>query len=333
MAASKVKNTLKYLAFAVLAFALLFMAFHNTDPAKLLSDLKHANYSWVLLSIAIGYSSHISRAYRWRLLMEPMGYHPGFWNTVHSTFTLYFVNLALPRAGEVARCTSLNQVENIPVNKLFGTVLIERSIDFVMLFIVMSIAAFLNIDRFYQLFDLAFSNQQEVQSSDFKFYILGFFLLIALLGLAFRKKIIAHPKFNSVRNFYHGLKEGFQSIFKMKRQGAFWLHSIYIWACYFLMVYVCFFSIEPTAHLTIADGFFIMVAASLGIVIPVPGGIGAYHYLVSLALTVLGLQLEEGLTFATIVHSSQTLMLFTAGSVAAIALSLKRRRLKQNVEA
>lgn len=306
------------------------MAFSETNPAQLWEDLKHAHYGWVFASVLMGYAAIISRGLRWRLLLEPLGYKPKVWNSIHAVSTLYFVNLALPRAGEVARCTSLNQVEDIPVNKLVGTVILERTIDFLFLILVVIIALILNFDYLEQLFALTTSNQTGEESGTpwLMYILLGGLVGSIVVYFAFREKIQALPIFGKVREFYNGLKEGFKAIFQLKRQGAFWFHSVFIWVNYFLMVYVVFFAMEETMHLTVADGFFIMVAASLGIVIPVPGGIGAYHYLVSMAMVVLGFTKEVGLTFATIVHSAQTLMLLTTGALAMLFLYLERRRKK-----
>lgn len=324
------KNILKYSLFLGLAALLLYLAFRETNPRQILEDLKQAHFGWVIASIIMGYAAIISRGMRWRLLLEPLGYRPKLWNSIHSVSVLYFVNLALPRAGELARCTSLNQVEDIPVNKLFGTVLLERAVDFVFLIIVFLITLVLNFGYVEELFSITAANSsgEEGGSSLWKYLVLGVLALAILLFFAFRKRIQATPLFGRIREFYTGLKEGFKAVFQMKRQGAFWFHSAFIWVNYFLMVYVCFFAIEETAHLSVADGFFVMVAASLGIVIPVPGGIGAYHYLVMTALMVLGLDRETGLSFATIVHSAQTLMLFITGAVAMLFLYLERRRKK-----
>ncbi|KAB2816172.1 flippase-like domain-containing protein [Phaeocystidibacter marisrubri] len=324
------KNILKYTLFAVIAAALLGLAFKNVDPQELWTDLKQAHYGYVLASMIIGYAAIVSRGLRWKLLLEPLGYHPKSWNSIHSVSTLYFVNLALPRAGELARCTSLNQVEDIPVNKLFGTVLLERTIDMVFLILVFGGAVVVNFDYIEQLFNITASGSGEEGGSSYILYILlGLVAAAVLLFFAFRERIQASPLFVKVRDFYEGLKEGFKAVFKMKRQAAFWFHSVFIWLCYFFMVYICFFAIDETAHLTIADGLFIMVAASLGIVIPVPGGIGAYHYLVMSAMVVLGFTSEVGLTFATIVHSGQTLMLLGTGALAMFILYLERRLKKK----
>ncbi|GAB5555845.1 MAG: lysylphosphatidylglycerol synthase transmembrane domain-containing protein [Schleiferiaceae bacterium] len=327
------KNTLKtigkYLLFIAIAGTLLFLAFKNTDPQQLWQDLKKADYSYVLLSMVMGYVAIVSRGARWLLMLEPLGYKAKFWNSVHSVSVLYIVNLAVPRAGELARCTSMNQVEDIPIDKLFGTVLLERVIDFVMLFLVMGTAFILHFDDFFSLFNLTFTNSDtaaEESSNTLKYIALGGAAVFGLVFLIFRKRIINHPKFAPVRSFLNGVKEGFKTFGQMKRKGAFIGHTLLIWVLYFLMVYVVFFSLDATSHLTLSDGLFIMMAASLGIVVPVPGGWGAYHYFVTMALLVLGVERENGLTFATIVHSSQTLMLLLTGLLAFIFLYFERRK-------
>lgn len=288
-----------------------------------------ADYTYVLISMTMGYLAIISRGIRWNYLLEPMGYKPKLWNSIHSVSVLYIVNLAVPRAGELARCTSLNQVEDIPIDKLFGTVLLERVVDFMLLIVLMGFTLILHFDNFFDLFSIAFTNQEAAaaESSNYiKYIFLGGGFLIVAVFFAFRKRIINHPKFAPVRNFLLGMKEGFITFRKMKSKTAFIAHTLFIWIMYFMMVYVVFFSMDKTAHLTIQDGLFIMLAASLGIVIPVPGGIGAYHYLVTIALMVLGLDRDTGFSFATIVHSGQTLMLFGTGIIAFIFLYFERRK-------
>lgn len=311
---------------------LLWLAFRNEDPVALWNNLKAADYRWVLLSVLLGYSALMSRGYRWLIVLEPLGYKPKLWNSINAVATLYLVNFAVPRAGELARCTSLNQVENIPVDKLFGTVILERVIDFVMLFSIISFTFIMYVDELLEFFNIAFNqNAGAEEGGSALLYYLGAALMAGLiLVLIFRKRIINHPKFEAVRSFWNGIKEGLQAITKMKRKRAFILHTLYIWLTYYLMVWVVFYAIEPTSGLDWADGFFVMVAASLGIVVPTPGGIGAYHYLVMLALSILGLNREDGLTYATIVHSSQTLMLMIAGALAFLFLYLQRRKSANN---
>jgi uncharacterized membrane protein YbhN (UPF0104 family) len=327
----RLKNLLKYSIFFGLAVLLVYLAFSKSDPAKLWADILQADYWWVLLGAFLGYTALISRGYRWLILLEPMGYKPKAWNSVHSVAVLYIVNMAVPRAGEVARCTSLNQVENIPVDKLFGTVILERVVDFVMLLAIMLFTFFMYVDELLQFFALALGNTQAGSpSNNTKFILLGVAAVFGVLFLIFRKRIINHPKFETVRNFWNGMKEGLKTIKTMRRKRAFILHTLYIWSTYFLMVYVAFYAMPTTSHLAWHDAFFVFVAASLGIVVPTPGGIGAYHYLVMLALTILGLSETDGLAYATIVHSSQTLMLLIAGAFGFLFLYLERRKKDTN---
>lgn len=323
------KNILRYTLFIAIAAILLYFAFKGTDFNELISHLKHANYWWVGLSVLMGFSAVISRGYRWLLLLNPLGYKPRLWASIHAVSFGYMFNIFVPRGGELGRCGVMNRSEKIPVDKLFGTVILERVIDFIFLAAIILVAFFLNIDNFFGMFETQLgveNNATETSGLSLKLVVLAGLLALGLLFLIFRKRIINHPKFEAVRNFWNGIKEGFASFSKMEHKGAFIAHSIYIWTMYFFMVYVCFFSLPETAHLTLADGFFIMVAASLGIVIPAPGGMGSYHYLVTLALVVLGLDKSSGFSFATIVHTSQTFMLLVAGLVALVYFSFIKKQ-------
>lgn len=311
-----------------MAAVFFYFAFKDQEWEELVAAWSGVNYWYILASMSMGYAAIISRGIRWRLLLEPMGYKPKVWNSIHSVSILYFVNLAVPRAGELARCTSMNQVEEIPVNKLFGTVLLERAIDFIFLIGVLLTSLLLNVDNVKSLFDATASGTSSTDggTSWFNIVVLSILGLSVLIFILFRRRIQATPFFAKIRDFWEGLKEGFKSITKLKRQRAFWFHSVFIWINYYLMIYICFFSMEATESLSISDGFFIMIAASLGIVIPTPGGIGAYHFLVREAMVVLGISALNGLAFATVVHSAQTLMLFGTGAIASLILYLERRR-------
>ena len=124
---------LKYILFFGIGVLLLFLAFKNQNPSELISQLKNVNYTWVLLSMAFGFIAIISRGIRWVILLKNMNYKSSTLNSIYSVAIGYFTNLAIPRAGEVTRCTSLSEVEKIPFNKLFGTIILERTIDFLIL--------------------------------------------------------------------------------------------------------------------------------------------------------------------------------------------------------
>ena len=323
------KNIIKYTVFIAIALALLYFAFKGTDFEELKENLVHANYLWVGISIVMGYAAVISRGYRWLILLEPLGYKPRLWSSIHAVAFGYMFNIFVPRGGELGRCGVMSRQEKIPVDKLFGTVILERVVDFVFLIFITALAFVLNIDNFFGMFDTQIidpSQIEEPQESYLKYYLLGGAALVAILLFIFRKKIVEHPRFEVIRNFWNGIKEGFTSVKKMEKKGAFIAHSVFIWTNYYLMVYICFFALPETSSLTISDGFFVMMAASLGIVIPAPGGMGSYHYLVTLALVVLGLTKSVGFSFATIVHTSQTVMLLLAGLIGLVYFSLAKKR-------
>ncbi len=135
-------QTVKFLAFLAVGVLLLWFAFHNVDFSKLGEDLKEANYYWLLLSVFFASLAFVSRARRWVLLINPLGFKPSFWNSFHAMMTGYLANIALPRIGEITRCVALGKKEKIPVDQLIGTVVIERTIDFISLLIIMVILIF-----------------------------------------------------------------------------------------------------------------------------------------------------------------------------------------------
>src|SRR5665648_163738 len=140
-------NTLKFTGFLAVGIGLLWLAFNNVDFTRLAADLKEADYSWLLLSVLFGLFAFISRARRWVLLINPLGFNPSLSNTFYAMMSGYLANLALPRLGEITRCVALGKKEKIPVDQLFGTVVVERTIDFLSLLIIMIILIFMSGDQ------------------------------------------------------------------------------------------------------------------------------------------------------------------------------------------
>lgn len=325
-------KTLRYLLFVALAALLLWLAFRGTDPQELWNSLANADYRYVLLSMAMGYVAYISRGLRWLLLLDSMGHRAHPWSSIHAVAVGYFANMAVPRAGELARCTALNRMERIPVSKLFGTVILERAIDFLMLFSFVAAVLLTSYDDFMAFYQKASgggdaaTNLEASGSPLWLFILLGMSLMVGLFFL-FRNRILRHPLWAKVRSFLSGIREGLQTIVHMKKKGLFLLHTLVIWTMYFLMVYICIFAIPETAELTVANMLFVMVAAGMGMVVPVPGGVGAYHYLVVLSLGLLGINDTVGLSFATLVHSGQAIMGILTGLIALLFMYLRTRKM------
>lgn len=340
---SMFRKVLRSLVILAVTLALVWLAFSNIEFDTLLDDLKQANYFWVIISVIIGYLAFVSRGMRWVLVVDSMGYKASAWNAIHAVTLGYFANMFVPRAGEIARCTSLSKTDDIPVDKLLGTVIAERVVDMIFLLTFILAAIILQFDNFMTfLADVEAARQTEDGSTSMlsKFiYILGGGFVVAIVLLfIFRKRIIASRLFSKIKAFVVGMKVGVTAIFTMKRKGAFVLHSLFIWTVYYLIIYLNFFALSQTTALGFADGVFMTVAGGLGMLVPAQGGIGSYHLAVTYAMLVLGkayampeiLSYQTGLTYATLIHTSQALMILISGAVALILLSLAGKKRKQS---
>ena len=329
---------LKYVASLSFAGFIIYLLFRNQDPVALIEKISEVEFAWVILSMIFGGWAYVNRGLRWIVLIDALGYNSSKMNSISSVSVGYFTNMFIPRAGEISRCTALNRVEKIPVDKLFGTILVERVIDFVFLISLFLLTLILKFDLILTFFtELGSQSSDSIPSSSTKYYVLLAILLSFTLAYYFLKKWIVKTFFyEKIIEFIEGLKEGFKSIKKMKRKSAFWFHTFSIWIMYFLMTYICFQAIPETSHLTISDGLFLLVLGGIGMVIPTPGGVGSYHAIVMIGLSVLGVGTiflgENGdpsnpaLLFPTIVHIAQTLVAIIMGSIGLLILSLTKRK-------
>lgn len=333
MLKGRLKDILKYLFFMGIAALFLYLAFNQADWAKMLEDFRSADYRYVILSMLMGYAAFVSRGLRWNLLLGPLGKTAKPWNAIHAISIGYFANSAVPRAGEVMRCTSLKETDDIPLERLFGTVVLERVIDAILLLFLILLAFILQLDNLQTFFDQAFTGDTAEPGSsgiDLKLILLIALAVFGILFLLFRRRIQNMPFYAKVRELWAGFKEGFKSLSKVENKWAFYGHTLFIWVMYFLMIYVVIFALPATEDISLGNGLFVMVAGGMGMVVPTPGGIGSYHYLVQLALSVLGIDKADGLTFATLVHSGQLAMTVIAGLIALPMLYRARRILKKS---
>ena len=329
---------LKYIASLSFAGLIIYLLFRNQDPVALVEKISEVEFGWVILSMIFGGWAYVNRGIRWIVLIDALGYKSSKINSVSAVSVGYFTNMFIPRAGEISRCTALNKVEKIPVDKLFGTILVERVLDFVFLIILFLLILILKFDLILQFFtELGLQSSGSVTSSSTKYYVLVAVLLFFCLAFYLLKKwIVTTIFYEKITEFIDGLKEGFKSIKKMKRKSFFWFHTFSIWIMYFLMTYVCFQAIPETSHLSISDGLFLLVLGGIGMIIPTPGGVGSYHAIVMIGLSVLGVGTivlsENGdpsnpaLLFPTIVHIAQTLVAIIMGSIGLLVLFLSKKK-------
>jgi glycosyltransferase 2 family protein len=325
----KLKNIATYIIFLGIGLFLFYRVYKGVDPKEMWAEMQKANLWYIGASFVMGYLAIVSRGIRWKLLLQPMGYNPNIWNSIHSVAFAYFSNTFVPRSGELARCGALNQTDDIPVDKLFGTVITERVIDFIMLFIFMAIALFGSSAAFLNLMDEA-----SLDASKMKWIWIGG--IMAVVGFSalimLRKRLMSSALGQKIRPFLLGIREGLISVFKMKRKWAFIGHTVFIWLMYYGMSYVVFQGIpglEDTPPMLI---LIVMIAGGLGMIFPSPGGIGSYHGATEFAFDILGLGLEIGKVYAAIVWFTQAAMIIITGGIGLAWITIVKVK-KRNLSA
>ena len=310
-------KALKYIVFLLISSVLMYFAFKDQNISEIISKLSTVKYEWLIISILFGALAFISRGLRWIYLINALGYKASKKNSINSVAVGYLTNILIPRAGEISRCTSLQQVEKIPFDKLFGTIILERVIDFAILITLILTTLLYKFKEINVFFKEVFSGSS---GNTFSNPILLFLIGSVLVIFVFKKQIKKLSFFEKIIKALNGLKDGFSSLKKIKNKTPFILHTILIWVMYLLMTYVCFFAIEETKHLNLLDGIYITVIGGLGMVVPSQGGIGSYHLAVKLGLVGIGIGVQPALLFAFAVHTAQTLMAIVFGIISSLFL-------------
>jgi len=303
------------------------MVYKDQDISRLKSILTNdVNYFWVVVSLFLGLLSHISRTIRWSLIIEPLGHKPRIINTFLAVMIGYLMNLALPRMGEISKCGVLARYEKIPFTKLVGTVVLERLIDVFMLLFLLLIVV---ITQFGQVLEFLKNNpdvSEKLEKIIYSPLLIGGLVFFFLIIWFLRHKILASAFMKKMMGFVLQFIEGFRSILKMKKKGAFIFHSFFIWFLYYIMLYCIFFSFGFTSHLSALAGMTVFVLGSFGMLAPVQGGIGAWHFMVIEGLALYGVSRADGQVFALVAHGSMTVLLIVVGLISLLVLPFVNER-------
>jgi uncharacterized protein (TIRG00374 family) len=327
-------SILKYIIILSIGVALLFLAFRGVKLKDTVDEMLKADLFWLSVSIATSLVAFISRAIRWNMLIEPLGYKPSLGNTSAALMIGYLANLAIPRLGEVTRCGTLNQSEKVPFDSLLGTVIVERILDVLCLLTCIFMVALTEYERLgsflnQNIFDPASRKITSAVNSPL-LIIITTSVLILLVFLVLKRRSKTNTFTAKIRGLLKGIINGLDTFRRLKNPFAFLFHTILIWTMYFLMSYTCFFALPATSGLDWHAGLFVLVVGGLGMSAPVQGGIGAYHLLVSQGLLLYGLTHDHGLAFATLMHTSQTLVVILLGALSFIYISIQRKNAKSN---
>ena len=345
---------IKYILLLSLAGVLLYYSFREVHLSDFISGIKSCNFWWIAASMLLGAVSVLIRSERWRLLMIPLEYENVprkrserkrgrkvssllAWDACNIA---YLTKFAIPRAGEITRCGVISKKSRLPFEKVVGTVVLERSFDMLSLILVTLSLFFISWERFGIFINNQIINPvlkmigvgdggngpgEVVEAHINLFVLLGIsitaFAIFAWILYRFRSK---HPFLRKIADIAKGLLAGLISGVKMPQKWLFLIYTLLLWISYWFMSWTTMLSFPSVSGLTGADALFLMVVGSFGWVVPVQGGIGAYHLIVSMALSsVYAITQTEGIIFATISHESQAIIMLVLGALSMVSFGRK----------
>lgn len=312
----KTASVLKYILPIGIAVVLLYFAFKNVDFQDFWSKAQQVNYWWVFGSIALSYLAYVLRAYRWNLLLKPLGYeHLTTNRTTIAVLIGYLANLAFPRLGEVTRCGILKRNENVPMASSFGSVITERIIDVITLLLLILFTLFIEYDTLITFFSETFSSVGNIKGLAWK----GALILLLLAGVGVLIFFIAMRSGGRFKEFLRQLVEGMLSLRKVQNVSGFILSTLLLWIVYYYMSYIIVFAVPETSMLNWQAGVILLVTSGIALAIPVQGGFGTYHTMISGVLLLYNIDLTTGVFFATLLHTSQIVAIAVFGGIAVLA--------------
>ncbi len=329
-------NALKIIVPLGIGVWLVYKQYHDLSAdqrTELFTAFGQADLLWLGLATVVGWLAHVSRGWRWRYLLEPLGHRTSFWNCYHGVMIGYFVNMFIPRAGEASRAISLYRTENVPFEKGFGTILAERVVDMVVLLGLAAVALVLQLDKLHLFQDriAEFNRSQSgssVSGTNWGWWVLAGVLLLGLVAGYF---IYTRPALRArFMDTLLGFMEGLRTVFSTRKKTLFVLHTLFIWAAYLGMFQVGFYCLPSMQGMPFAGILAGFIAGAVGIIL-VQGGIGVYPAFVALIVGVYmpapdggGLLRPDALAMGWLLWSAQTLMIIVLGGLSLLLMALKK---------
>ena len=313
---------INFLVSIIFGLLLLYFVFQKIDLSVFFARLDSVNYSWIWLSIIISIFEHIIRAFRWNLLMEKESDSLTTFNTTIVLIVSYFTSLIFPRFNDFVRCYLISKTNTIKLSTSLGTVVSERIVDVLSLIVLALLLLIIEYEIFVNLLiDI-------VSEINFDFINVVFIVIAIVIVFYLFKILIKRNDFINVK--FKEFKIGLFAFKDIYYRWDFLLSTFFLWVIYYLMGYVIFFALQETSHLGFNAGLAVLVAGTLGMIVPVNAGIGAYHFLVASILLNYTISYEIGLFFATLIHGSQVVSLILFGFVSSILLFIIIRSKSKN---
>ena len=328
----KIRSILQYLLFLGLGMFLVWWSLRKLSTSDW-GDMKAAFGSaryWLIIPVVIVLlASHYSRSIRWKILIEPLGYNPGLTNTFLAVLVGYLANLAVPRLGEVLKCTFLSRYEKVPAEKLIGTIVAERAFDVICLMVVITIAFFTQTDIIGEYLSLKvgelLGSGKESRSGTGLMIMIGLLLAFILLAWFLIKKFSHIGFIQKIKTIIKGIWHGLTSVRFIKKKGWFLFHTVFIWSMYLLSVQIGMFALEDTAIYGIKPSLSTLATGSIAMILT-PNGIGAYPIFVQQTMELYGLRYSIGIAFGWLMWTVQTFQILISGLVALTLLPLLNKK-------
>ena len=318
------RKVIKGIFFLGIGGGLFWYVYRDLDIHLIGETLNKLKYEWILLSFVFGLTSHFIRAVRWQMLIEPMGHKPKKLNLFLSVLVLYFINLVVPRGGEVARCGTVTRYEKIPFVKLIGTVFVERITDVIAFFIIFIAIVLWKFELVNQLFaklPLDFSGyQSKIQT------IGGVGIFVVLLYLGSKRFGLLDRFQTKIQRLKNDIKQGIKAILLVRKRWLYIIYTALIFLMWLFMLYVIFFAYAPTSNMSFAAAIFAYTVGTFAYLLPIQAGIGVWHFLIIQSLLLFGLEEEPGMMYALIAHTFTNVIYLVFGSVGFVILPFINQR-------
>lgn len=332
---AKILSALRILLFFAIGALLFWLVIRNQNLEVIKSKLQAANWWWAVGALVFGFFSNIFRALRWNMLIHPMGFRPKVRNTFGGVMIGYMANLAIPRLGEVVRCAVVNRYEKIPVNKLLGTVVVERVMDVLSIFVLLLVVVLLEFEKMSSFsMQYVFSPMGRKLSAFVSHSVLYYLIIVAAFAGGLFLFWFLYTRFRRTKYFIklkyliRGFLTGLKSVGRLQNRNVFILYTILIWLLYLMMSYVCFFCFPATSHLGFVIALAVMVFGGFGWAAPVQGGFGTFHIIVTQTLVIFGIAENDGLAYAILSHATQIFAMLIFGAVILVLLPIMNRNYK-----
>jgi len=318
----KLVSVLKVLVSVLIAGILLYLVFRKIDWIAFWEKALQVEYSWVIVSIVISVLGYVLRAYRWNLLLEPMGYKLSTYRTLVAVLIGYLANIALPRFGEITRCGVMNKNDNVAISKGLGSVVSERIIDVLTLLVLIILGLLIENERLISFLKSSYSS---LELPSYTVWILLVIVAGAGIGLFvfIRNQRNKGGKFLSLINDFI---DGVLSLKDIKNPIGFVLSTIALWVIYYLMAYLIVFALPETSQLDLGAGLMLLITGAIALTLPVQSGFGVYHGMVAGMLALYSIDNTTGVFLATLLHTSQIMSIAFFGSIALlISFSIRKK--------